>query len=314
MKSGAIALALTAAVGLGGCKDKKTAAPPPTPAAGAGSQAAPTGPANPAAKPKYDPTAVDTGYEARRAELLRRGNPELMKDAPIISSTAPDIKPDELIKKLGPDLLQVGTMKVDLAKGRIEIPGKVGAASGPLEYVAVTENGKAYESLLVIDTNAIELRLALSLLGYEGTIPQGPNHVVSAPTAADTVMLAAIVDGKERPISAYMVDKKRKKAPPDHPWQVVGFAQEDRDQSLLTKDFITLVARDYFAPMRYSVDPGNPYAGPNEGYTGNTKLLPAKDVPVTLVIKRGPEKPPVPAPAIDVLAPDIPMPPLGGPK
>jgi hypothetical protein len=311
MQRGAIALAVMSTLvvsGLASCKDKNKSAP--SPSAGPGSEAGPAGPTTHArAKPPGPPppTAPDATYEERRRLLLVRGNPEMMKDAPIAQTTAPDVNAKDLLKPIGKDLWQVGRIKVDLAKGRAELPAKVAAsAEMPLEYIAVAPSGKAYESLLTIDTSSIELRLALSLLGYEGTMPDKEGTAPAA-TAEDSVMLAAIVGGKERPISAYMIDKKSKKPPKDVPWQVLGFQPDRRDQALLTKDFFTLVARDVFAPVRYSIDPGNSYAGPNEGYTGNAKLLP-KDAAVTFVVKRNPAKPaPPPMPDMNDLT-SIPLP------
>lgn len=301
MQRAAIALTLVAAVGLGGaCKGKKTQAKP-----GAGSQAAtPVAPPPvPGALPKLAAaTEPDPNYEAARAELLRRGNPEMMKDAPVALTTAPDIKADQLIKPIGKDKVQIGLIKVDLAAGRAEIPATVSTVDQPLEYIAVAENGKAYESLLIVKITSIELRLALSLMGYEGITPSEGGAVPPA-TASDSVLLAAIVDGKERPLSAYMIDRRNKKPPADNPWQVIGFRQVDRDQSLLTKDFFTLVARDYFAPMRYSENTGNPYAGPDQGLGANLKLLPPKGGAVTLVIKRRPDAPKAPTDLPDMMGP-----------
>ncbi len=301
MQRAAITVALVAAVGLGGaCKSKKNQAKP-----SAGSQAAVPVPARPVpgalpVLPK--PTEEDPNYEANRAELLRRGNPEMMKDAPVALTTAPDIKAADLIKPIGKDKVQIGLIKVDLAAGRAEIPAKVAALEQPLEYVAVAENGKAYESLLIVNITSIELRLALSLMGYEGVTP-AEGGAVPAPTASSSVLLSAIVGGKERPLAAYLIDRRTKKQPIDSPWQVIGFRQVDRDQSLLTKDFFTLVARDYFAPVRYTEDTGNPYAGPDQGYGGNLKLLPPKGGELTLVIKRRPDMPKTPTDSPDMMMP-----------
>lgn len=294
MQRGAFAVVLAAVVGLhGGCKSKSkdktgdVAAVPTPPAPIVTPPGREVPPPAPGIRPATEP---DPGYEARRAELLRRGNPEMMKEAPELPTTAPDVKAQQLIKPLGKDLVQVGTIKVDLAAGRLEIPAKVGSPAAPLEYVGVTPEGKAYESLLTVETNAVELRLALSLIGFEGVVPS-PTGEVPPPTVNDTVLLAAMFGGKERPVSSLLVDRRTKKAPKDTPWQVIGFRAENRDQALLTKDFFTLVARDTYAPLRYTIDPGNPYAGPNEGYSGNPKAFPA-DGKLTLVIKRRTERPP----------------------
>ncbi len=314
MQRRVIALALMAAIGAGsGCKDKTKAAPKPAPgsAAGSGDQAgstiagpgrikSPGGGIAPATEP-------DLGYEARRAELLRRGDPAMMKDAPIMVTTAPDIKPEQMIKKISKDEIQVGNIKVNLTTGRAEIPATVASPGQPLEYIAVGKNGKAYESLLQIDVTAIELRLALSLMGYEGTLPLDEQGRVPPASEFDTVHLTAIVAGKERPISAYLIDRRIKKPAKDHGWQVIGFRPENRDQALLTKDFFTLVERDYFAPVRTTSDAGNPYAGPDHGYSGNIKLLPKEGGALTLVIKR-PGNKPAPLTMPSPLNPDAPMP------
>ncbi len=294
MQRGAFAVVLAAVVGLhGGCKGKSKSKDQPAPVAATPAPAAPTPPGRVVPSPGGGlppATAPDPGYEARRAELLRRGNPEMMKDAPVMVTTAPDVKPDQIIKPLGKDLVAVGKIKVDLAAGRLEVPAKMASPTAPLEYIAVTPAGKAYESLLTVDTNAIELRLALSLIGFEGTVPSATGELPPA-TAADSVLVAAVFGGKERPIASLLMDRRVKKAPKDTPWQVVGFRPEDRDQALLTKDFLTLVERDRFAPLRYTIDPGNPYAGPNEGYSGNPKAFPPGGE-ITLVIKRQTPVPP----------------------
>ena len=316
------ALALAAAVGLAGaagCKGKKQQVPKP--AAGSGDQVGsglPTrvGPASPGngIAPATDP---DPGYEARRAELLRRGNPEMMKDAPVMVTKAPDVDTARMIKPIGKDLLMVGSIKVDLARGRAEIPAKAAELQGdnaPLEYIGVTASGKAYESLLTVNTTAIELRLALSMMGFEGTIPDSKGDV-AAPTVEDTVLVSAIVAGKERPISAYLVDRKTKKSPKDFPFQVVGFRPEDRDQALLTKDFFTLVARYLYAPLRYTLDAGNPYEGPDTGYTSNKKTMPPIGGDLTLVLTRRPEKVMTPTGMLPMSpdSADLPVPPLHQP-
>lgn len=296
-------LALMAAIGLvglgglgfgAGCKKKSAAKKAPPVAIKTG----PTGPTTRAIpRPPGPPpaTAPDTTYEARRKLLLQRGDPNMMKDAPVAETKAPEIDPGKLIKPVGKDLLLIGGhLKVDLGKGRIEIPAQVASPGAPLEYVAVSPNGKAYESLLIVDTNAIELRLALSLLGYEGVIPSDKGQIPPA-DADNSVLVSAIVGGKERPIAAYLIDRATKKPPPEHPWEVVSFRPDDKDQSLLTRDFFTLVQRDYFAPLQYSIEAGNPYAGPNQGYSGNEKLLPPAKGELTLVIKRRPDKPAAPS-------------------
>lgn len=71
------------------------------------------------------------------------------------------------IEKLGDGLLGVGSIRVDLAKREIAVPGVVLPAR-VLEFVASTKRGaKAYESALELDTDAVGFNLALILIGLD---------------------------------------------------------------------------------------------------------------------------------------------------
>ena len=271
-----------------GCKKKarEDAPPPPTPVATA---------ASPDAGGLPPATAPDPDYERRREELLRRGDPAMMKSAPLVDDSAPAPNPADLIKPVGKDVMMVGAIKVDLARGTAEIPAAFAAPTSPLEYVAVAEQGKAYESLLTVAAAPVELRLALTLLGYEGT-PPGADGTVPRATPTDSVEVSLVVDGKPRPLGDFMIDQKTGKAPPEVPWQVVGFADANRASALRSKDYLTLVERDVLAPMRRSVDAGNPYAQ-GQGLIANSKTIPVVGTKVTLVIARGPGGPAPKAPS-----------------
>ena len=73
------------------------------------------------------------------------------------------------VEKLGPDLLQIGTIRVDLAKRELTGPGLVNDVQF-LEFLANTKGGfKAYESALELDTNAVNFNVACLLLGLDDT-------------------------------------------------------------------------------------------------------------------------------------------------
>ncbi len=276
------------ALALAGCKSCKKSAPKataPDPAAASRDAGARGKPGVPS------PTDPDPGYEARRDELLRRGDPEMMKPAKVIDTSAPPVNPAELIKVVSKDVMMVKQIRVDLAAGTAELPGRVSIDAGPLEYVAVALAGKAYESLFIVDTSVVELRLVLTLLGYEGSEPAADGSLPAA-TPADTVDVAVKIDGKERPLSAFLIDRKTGKAPKDMAWQVVGFRPSDRTAALTTLQLLTLVGQDAMAPLRIIGGAANPYAGPDAGLGPNADALPAVGSEVTLVIRRGKDAPP----------------------
>lgn len=287
--------ALCATLILPGCK-KKARNDASTPAPASASAAVDAG----ATARIPAPTAPDLDYEKRRAELLKRGDPALMPTNPVPDPNAtPNTTPADLIKPVSKDVMMVGPIRVDLAKGTAEMPARVVAINAPLEYIAVTPWGKSYESMLTVMTNAVELRLALTLLGYEGTMPDAAGKV-AAPTVADTVTASLRVDAKEKPIAWYLIDRRTKKPPVDVAWQVIGFRDRDRVDTLNSQELLTIVARDQRAPLRLTVDVGNVYAGPDEGIVADPKKAPAAGTEVTLVLARRPGAPPLQTPSPSV--------------
>lgn len=289
-----LVVALCATLLLPACKKQsRTEAAPPSPTADAG-----------AVSTIPSPQAPDLGYEARRAELLKRGDPALMPTSPVQDPNARVETAADLVKAVSKDVLMVGKIRVDLAAGTAELPAKVVAVDAPLEYVAVTPWGKAYESMLTVDTTAVEVRLALTLLGFEGTMPD-ENGKVAAATAADSVTAALKIDGKQRPLSWYLIDRRVKKPLADVAWQVIGFRDNDRTAALNVLELMTLVPRDHLAPLRITIDVGNVYAGPDHGVVADPKKVPPAGTDVTLVLQRRPGSPPpkTPSPSVGAETP-----------
>lgn len=278
--AGVLALALLPA-----CKKK-------TSTASRDQEAPTTAVAPPDARGPVPATQQDPDFEKNRAELMRRGDPEMMKPAKVVDGTEPAANPAEMIKVVSKDVMKVGAITIDLKAGRAEVPAMVAFPSGPLEYVMVSTKGKAYESAFTVEASVVELRLALTLLGFEGTMPAADGTLPAA-TAADSVLVAVAIDGKERPLADYLIDNKSGKRAPDAPWQVVGFRDADRTLALSTENFMTLVPRDVYAPLRITIDAGNPYAGPDQGLGLNKRTMPATGAKVSLVLRRRPDAPAV---------------------
>jgi hypothetical protein len=227
------------------------------------------------------PTEPDPDYEARRDELLRRGDPAVMKDAPVVDQSKPpaEATATDLIKTVSKDVMMVKSIRVDLAKRRLEIPGTVTLQKGMLEFIAVAPAGKTYESMLSVDASAVQLRLALTLLGFEGTQAASPGQTLTA-------ALRLKRDGKdvEVPIEDVLIDRRTGKAPKDLRWWVTAFGDAEKNEALSTNQLVSLVAHERFAPLRVEGDTGNPYAGPDQGLTTDPEKVPAVTTPVTLIL------------------------------
>jgi hypothetical protein len=235
------------------------------------------------------PTEPDPDYVKRRDELLKRGDPRVMQPAPVVDTSKPPVNPADLLQVISRDVMKVGAIKIDLKAGTAEVPAVVAAPYGPLEFVLVTEGGKAYESLLTVKSTAIELRFALTLLGFEGTRLDAQGKLPAA-TAADSVIAAVRIGDKTRPLSELMIDQRTNKPGKNAPWQVIGFSDADRDAALRTTELMTLVPREALSPLRYTIDAGNPYVR-GQGLIGNKASLPPAGTEVTLVLSRLPDAP-----------------------
>lgn len=273
-------LALGVVAAIAGCKERgaKPADRTPPPAAAIVDAGAPRIP---------KPTEPDPDWEQRRDELLRRGDPARMPTG-TPDAGPPLANPADLIKVVDRDHLKVGNALVDLAAGAIEIPVTLSATNAPLEYLLVARGGKAYEAAFVADLSAVELRLALTLLGFDGPIPDGANAVPKA-SAADALVATFRTGGRERPVAELFALQATGKPPAPLPFQAIGFGPADRDGALATRELITLVARDRVAPLRLAEDAGNPYSG--QGVVTNTGKLPTTSTDLTLVLRRMPSGP-----------------------
>jgi hypothetical protein len=71
------------------------------------------------------------------------------------------------VEKIGPDLLRIGSIRIDLKKRELSVAGVVNDVQ-ILEFLANTKGGfKAYESAIELDTNAVNFNVACLLIGLD---------------------------------------------------------------------------------------------------------------------------------------------------
>jgi len=133
------------------------------------------------------------------------------------------------VERLGPNLLRVGSIRVDSAKREISVSGTVNNAR-VLEFVANTKGGfKGYESAIELDTNAINFNLALILIGLDKDHAVLPRfHFDPNPPKGDPVEILVTWEdaGKMRTVRAeeLVYNDVTKQTLPEGPWVYTGSA------------------------------------------------------------------------------------------
>jgi hypothetical protein len=98
------------------------------------------------------------------------------QQAPPIPSPYNVPKGPSPIERLTRDTLRIGNVHVDTAKKELSVRGVANEVTS-LEFIAVTKGGfKAYESVLELDTNAVNFNLALILMGLDAKRAVMPKH------------------------------------------------------------------------------------------------------------------------------------------
>ncbi len=146
---------------------------------------------------------------------------------PIISRSGKTAhKSSSQIERITDHVYRIGTALVDTKALTFTCPGSINMDSGSVEYLAVTPNGKTYESLLRLDVNPYYLQVGLLLLGCK------PRNVLlhqgdpRAPQGSPVKILIRWreADGEERTVRAesLLMEATTRNSMPLHPWVFTG--------------------------------------------------------------------------------------------
>lgn len=214
---------------------------------------------------------------------------------------------------------------VDQATGEVRIDGQICIEQGILEYLAVADEGKTYESLFRLHCRPSQLNAAMLIAGYvAGVVPPElrgdfvPEAVTTAPArpeGAPSVMappkdywqraasrptqVRIDVDVRQpdgtwrrRPIEGFLIDRGNRRPPAPLAWAFTGsfFA---KDSATGREVFVADVERsvialwyDPTALLNLLRDVGNPYRGESAGIEVNRADLPPVGTPVRLILHR----------------------------
>ena len=146
---------------------------------------------------------------------------------PQAPAAAPAAKPPA-VEKLGPNLLRIGTIRVDTAAKEITVAGKVNPDVRTLEFIANARDGvKAYETAVTLDTDAITFNAALLLIGIDRSRSKNipTRHFDTAVPVGDVVEIWLDCPKKECqrfPAERLMYDMESKAAVAKGTWVYTG--------------------------------------------------------------------------------------------
>ena len=135
-----------------------------------------------------------------------------------------------VVERLGTNLFQVGSIRVDTAAREISVAGRINPDVVALEFIANTRGGvKAYETAMTLDTDAITFNTALLLIGLDRTRARNAPtaHYDPATPDGDSVDVSIDCPGREcqrMPAERLMYDTNAKQTVPPGKWVYTGSA------------------------------------------------------------------------------------------
>lgn len=221
-----------------------------------------------------------------------KGEQELRKGADALRSGGDSPFP-QIVKKVGPDLFELGTTTLDLKTRRVTVPGRINMVNGIIEYLAVMDKrGKLHESLLALDVQPSFMHLALILLGLEpGEFTPGDPATRKPPAFSkwgDAVLLWVEWgrEGKtERIPAATLMFNRATQKPGDTEWRFTGSVFGRGAFAADVTGSLIATWPDFRAIINAAADVGNPYRGANAGFEVNGRAVPPLDTPIRLVIE-----------------------------
>jgi len=150
--------------------------------------------------------------------------------SPLLADTPSAVPADPpQMRHLDGDRYQLGNIIVDKAGRTFSVPGvilELGSPEAPLEFLAAARKGvKLYESLIELDTGAVDFNVACILIGLEAARGRpAAHHFDPQPVSGDTVNVAVEwqQDGRMVRRSAAELIRTSHSDPPRDDWVYTG--------------------------------------------------------------------------------------------
>ena len=192
------------------------------------------------------------------------------------------------VEKLGPNLLRIGNVRVDLARKEVSVAGTINDVP-VLEFIANTKGGfKNYESAVEAETNAIDFNLGLILIGLDPERAVVPRfHFDPIPPEGDPVEVWVkwSENGRERrvPAEELVYDSGSKQTLPKAAWVYTGSRFLPNSTAFVADQDGVLIGFVHTpAPL---IENANTVPGPYGAIQLNPGLNLAPGTPVTLTVR-----------------------------
>jgi len=191
------------------------------------------------------------------------------------------------VEDLGEGRYRIGTITVDKAERRFSLGGKILHLTQPLEYLAVmTEGHKGYESLLELETSAVDFQLACILIGLDDEKSVKPRFQFDENEVdgqAVDITISWEVDGEVKTTGAAKALTAGDGPFSDAGWVYIGSRLSPQDGRLLSETSGTLIGFVH-DPMSIIEHRKGAPAGSYGMVTGNADFLPPEGSPITLTV------------------------------
>lgn len=249
-----------------------------------------------------------------------------LRETAVTDRASPATSPTPLVQPEPPARLNTAlpNITIDMRSREIVLDGRICIEAGILEYLAVSREGKTYESLFELDCQPQHLHAALLLAGYvagnlapelqgdfapqaaasrpEGApaIPTPPDRTLSqsGPTPSNLTVEVELkqADGswRRQPLEKLLVNRSTRQPPERLRWAFTGsFFRRDEDtgEEYFIADVEKSLIALWFDPtalVNLAADVGNPYRSEDGGLEVARTDRPAKGTPVRLVLRPAP--------------------------
>ena len=233
-------------------------------------------------------------------------NPAASGPVPTREEAEAALLKDLKIDRLSPNQLKIGLVTLDQSTRTVRFRSVVNMTQGNVEYALVTETGKVHEAILTTKASPRDIHLALLLLGLKSaTAKPAADSALEIPAAAavkirvewetngplSSVPLSSLIG-----LTSQDPSKPVHRTLPDGKWLYVGSGfdasgfRAQREGSL-----ISLIGDD----SALVINPGSDRSN-DEIHVPNAALLPARGMPVTVILTCPPTAttppPPLPTP------------------
>ena len=205
---------------------------------------------------------------------------------PLLAATgAPNFQTNSPLKAIGPDLFELGLVRIDKKQRTLAFPAVVNLREGNIEYAVVTTTGKTHESLLRTEARPHHLQVALLLLGAKGagtnSLPDDPRRTLPGEKVQIELNWSDGRKTRRSELEDFVHDRKTGRRSKRGPWVFTGSRFRDDGFAAEFDGSIVSLITDADALIN------NPRQGreDDDNWLVRTNGLPPLNAPVNVVIR-----------------------------